>query len=215
MNYKARLLKSKFLLKAERGAIVIIAAIAMIALTGLMALSIDAAGYYGQMSRQTNASSMVKQAVGAARTTVLNNAQDPGKTIAETSARVLRENGIDGEISVHYFEDIDRASKTDRLAAFAIEVDGTYVCMLGPMVGISKLNVESVVFDTVDFYSSSVVWRPHWTNESDPTAYSVDNGTYTWAEGAAWDSEPTYVARDSASAFPDVVASGFSDVFAG
>lgn len=212
---KLNILHKKFLLKAERGAIVIIAAIAMIALTGLMALSIDAAGYYGQMSRQTNASSMVKQAVGAARTTVLNNAEEPGRTIAETSARVLRENGIDGEISVHYFEDTDRATRTDRLAAFAIEVDGTYTCMLGPMVGISELSTESVVFDTVDYYSSSAVWRPHWTNESDPTAYSVDNGTYTWAEGASWDSDPSYVERDTTSAFPDVVASEFSDLFAG
>lgn len=207
--------KAQFLSHAERGAIVIIAAIAMIALTGLMALSIDAAGYYGQMSRQTNASSMVKQAVGAARTTVLNFADEPGRAIAETSVRVLRENGIDGEISVHYFEDTDRASMTDRLAAFAIEVDGTYTCMLGPMVGINELNVDSVVFDTVDYYFSTVVWRPNWTNESDPTAYSVDNGTYTWAEGAAWDSEPTFTEHNSTGAFPGVVASGFGDLFAG
>ncbi len=196
----------------ERGAIVIVAAIACIALTALMALAIDAAGYYTQLSRQVNASEAVKQAVGA-EATLINNESKPGREIAETAVRLLRENGVAGEVTVHFWEATDKATRTDRYLAYAVEVDGTYRTMLGAVVGIETLDVRSTVFDQMQFYSSDVVWRPNWSNPGDADAYAVDNGSFTWAAGLPASSEPAFKPATTLGAFPATVSDGFRAIF--
>lgn len=197
----------------ERGAIVLIACIATIALTAVAALTLDGVGYYNQRSQQVNASEMCLQTVESERATLVKFSDNPGRDIAEMACRTLRQNGYDGPISVHYWEDTSKATMTDRYYAYAIECDGTYSSLFGGIVGQDELDVKSTVFGGERLYNSDLCWRPKWTNEANPAMYEPGNGTYSYMEGEDWNETAAFDAANTISDYPSYVTEGFKQIY--
>lgn len=196
----------------ERGTVAVVAAVACIALTAVAGLGLDGAGYALARSEQAAASEACIQAVEGETATAVKFSSTPGREVAEVCRAVLHANGYDGAASLHYWEDRSASTQTDRRYYYAVELDGTYRSMFGSTVGRETLDVKTTTFGSERLYNSEKVWRPNWTNEADPAAYSVDCGTFSWDAGAGEDAPIAFDGAPGVESFPSHVKDGFASM---
>ena len=181
----------------ERGTIAPLVVMSALLLMAVLAWAIDQGIACAVKVRQENALDAARDACMAPSfALVAKNDDDPGRAVACRFMQVLREEGVEGSVSVWFYE----APREDlppsrRVWGIGVQVQGASPTIFARGFGIASLPVASTLVVVAEPFADEATWRP---------AIDSGNGCYEGdiaAEGEA----PAFFGLAELGEFPDEV----------
>ncbi|MEG1434035.1 MAG: hypothetical protein RSD45_00610 [Gordonibacter sp.] len=188
--------------REERGTIAPLVVMSALLLLAVLAFAVDQGIACAVKVRQENALDAARDACMAPSfALVAKNEGNPGHVVACRFVQVLREEGVEGSVSVWFYEaPREDVPPSRRIWGIGVQVQEASPTIFSQGFGIASLPVASKRVVVAEPFADEVTWRPDLDS---------GNGRYEW-DAAGTVEAPTFFGFVELSEFPDEVEDAVS-----